>query len=80
MIISIKKADYNGEYKIKFVFSDGAERIVDFSDFLLKAKNPMAKKYLNKDLFKNYTIEYGDIIWNNYEMCFPIWDLYEGKI
>jgi len=40
----------------------------------------MAKKYLNKNLFKNYTIEYGDIIWNNYEMCFPIWDLYEGKI
>ena len=80
MIISIKKADYIGEYKIKFSFSDGVERLIDFSGFLTNAKNPMSKKYLDKKLFRNYSIDYGDIIWNDYEMCFPIWDLYEGKI
>jgi hypothetical protein len=47
---------------------------------LENASNPMARKYLNKQLFKNYSIEYGAIIWNDYEMCFPIWDLHEGKI
>ncbi len=80
MVISIEKAEYLGEYKIKFSFSDSVERIIDFSDFLRKAKNPMTKKYLDKQLFKKYSIEYGDIIWNDYEMCFPIWDLHEGEI
>jgi len=23
---------------------------------------------------------YGDIVWNDYELCFPILDLYEGNI
>jgi len=80
MVISINKADYVGEYKIKFLFSDGIERIIDFSDFLKNAKNPMTRKYLDKKLFKNYSIDFGDIIWNDYEMCFPIWNLHEGKI
>ena len=80
MVISINKADYIGEYKIKFLFSDGIERMIDFADFLKNAKNPMTRKYLDKKLFKNYSIDYGDIIWNDYEMCFPIWDLHEGNI
>jgi hypothetical protein len=80
MVISIDKAEFVREYKIKFSFSDGVERLIDFSGFLNSAKNPMTKKYLDIQLFKNYSIEYGDIIWNDYEMCFPIWDLHEGKI
>lgn len=80
MVISINKADYIGEYKIKFSFSDGTVRLIDFSVFLENAKNPMTKKYLDKQLFMKYSIEYGDIIWNDFEMCFPIWDLHEGKI
>ena len=80
MVISINKAEYLGDYKIKLWFSDGMEKEVDFDLFLRNAKNPMARKYLDKKLFSNFKIEYGDIIWNDYEMCFPIWDLYEGKI
>jgi len=33
MVISIDKARYVGEYKIKFSFSDGVERLIDFSVF-----------------------------------------------
>ena len=80
MVISIIRADYIGEYTIKFVFSDKIEKSIDFSDFLNNAKNNMTKKYLDKNLFKDYTIKYGDISWNEYEMCFPIWDLHEGNI
>ncbi|HZK97321.1 MAG TPA: DUF2442 domain-containing protein [Prolixibacteraceae bacterium] len=80
MVISIDKAEYIGDYKIRFSFSDGLERVIDFGSFLKNAKNPMTKKFLDKQLFEKYTIEYGDIIWNDYEMCFPIWDLHEGKI
>ena len=80
MIVSIHKAEYVGEYKINFLFSDGVERTIDFVSFLEKARNPMTQKYLDKNLFQSYSIEYGDIIWNDYEMCFPVWDLHEGKI
>ncbi|NTW49688.1 MAG: DUF2442 domain-containing protein [Chlorobiales bacterium] len=80
MVISIHKAEYLRGYKVRFLFSDGIEQTIDFKGFLDKAKNPMTKKYLDKKLFKNFTIEYGDIVWNDYEMCFPIWDLHEGKI
>ena len=80
MVISINKADYVGDYKIKFIFSDGIERLIDFSSFLNTARNPMTNKYLDKQLFKKFFIDFGDIVWNDYEMCFPIWDLHEGKI
>ena len=80
MVISINKADYVGDYKIKFIFSDGVERLIDFSSFLNTARNPMTKKYLDKQLFKNFFIDFGDIVWNDYELCFPIWELHEGKI
>lgn len=80
MFISIHKAEYIGEYKIKFTFSDGVVRPIGFSGFLANARNPMTKKYLDKVLFSKSRIEYGDIIWNDYEMCFPIWDLHQGEI
>ena len=80
MIVSIQKANYLGEYKIDFLFSDGVEQTIDFAGFLEKARNPMTKKYLDKKLFKSYSLEHGDIVWNEYEMCFPVWDLHEGII
>ena len=80
MVISINKAEYLGDYKIKFSFSDQTHKVIDFYVFLSSSRNPMTEKYLDKNLFQKYSIQYGDIIWNDYEMCFPIWDLHEGNI
>lgn len=80
MVIAITNAEYLHDHQIKFSFSDGIERMIDFREFLMNARNPMTTKYLDKKLFRNYTIEYGDIIWEDFEMCFPIWDLHEGTI
>lgn len=80
MIVSILHAEYLGHYKIRFHFSDESVRTVDFSRFLKQAKNPMTRKYLDESLFSNFTIQYGDIIWNDYELCFPIWDMYTGEV
>jgi hypothetical protein len=79
MVISILNAEYLGEYNIKLSFSDKTEKIIDFSKFLSEARNPMTRKYLDKKLFSKFSIKYGDLIWNDYEMCFPIWDLHEGN-
>ncbi|MEK6782765.1 MAG: DUF2442 domain-containing protein [Bacteroidota bacterium] len=80
MVISIDKASYLKDYQIRFEFSDGKKQTIDFKKFLSEAKNPMTRKYLNKSAFRKFRIEYGDIIWGDYLMCFPIWSIYEGRI
>lgn len=80
MVISIQEAVYQGDYKIGFMFSDGIYKVVDFERFLRTAKNQMTNKYLDKGLFQSFSLDYGDIVWNDYELCFPVWDLHEGKI
>ena len=80
MVITIDAAEYIGDYIINIKFSDGVERNIDFSKFLKNAKNPMTKKYLDKEFFQSFTVEFGDLVWNDYEMCFPLWDLHEGRI
>lgn len=80
MEIEIEAAEYVEGYKLNLRFSDGTERIVDLEDFLSKSSNPMIKKYLDKEEFKGFTIEYGDLFWNDYDLCFPVADLYEGSI
>ena len=80
MKIAIEKAEYQQDFRIKLLFSDKSEQIVDFAEVLQTAKNPMTRKYLDLDKFKEFTVEYGDLMWNDYEMCFPTWDLYRNAI
>ena len=79
-VIEIVTANYTSGYKIKLNFKDGSEREVDFEPFLTKAQNPMITKYKDLEEFKKFYLEYGDLVWNDYELCFPIINLYEGKI
>ncbi len=79
-IINIKLVEYVEGYKLRILFSDDEERIVDFGPFLQKSQNPMIRKYLNHENFKEFTVEYGDLFWNDYDLCFPIADLYEDRI
>jgi hypothetical protein len=80
MVLAVTSAEYIKDYKIKLVFSDKNERIINFQPFLEQARNPMTRKFLDINEFKNFTLEYGDLVWNDYEMCFPIIDLYEDRI
>jgi hypothetical protein len=78
--IEIIDARYLNNYQIEFTFNYQTKRIVDFENFLRQAKNPMLQKYLNLALFKNFTLRDGDIDWQDYDLCFPIADLYQGRI
>ncbi|MCP4358697.1 MAG: DUF2442 domain-containing protein [Chloroflexi bacterium] len=79
-VVDIKTAEYIEGYKLRLVFNNNKERIVDFGPFLQKTLNPMIRKYLKLDDFKNFTVEYGDLFWHDYDLCFPIVDLYDGRI
>ena len=78
--INIEKADYLEEYRIHFIYDDGKENIVDFKPFIFSSMHPEIKKYQNQNLFKNFSLNYGEIEWNDYELAFPIFDIYQGKI
>jgi len=78
--ISIEDAKYVDDYKIYMKFNDGKENTVDFGEFILNASHPDIQKYHDKEMFKNFMLEHGEIEWNDYELAFPIYDLYRGVI
>ena len=80
MVVDVQSAEYIKDYKVRLHFSDGQKRIVDFGPFLHNSLNPMIRKYLNIDEFKGFSIKNGDLFWNDYDLCFPVGDLYEGQI
>lgn len=78
-IVNIIKADYLGEYTIRLEFDDGVVQIIDFKNFICTSKNPAIAKYRDLMLFKSFSICDGDLEWNDYDLCFPIIDLYENR-
>ncbi|HEY3875960.1 MAG TPA: hypothetical protein VGM92_10820, partial [Candidatus Kapabacteria bacterium] len=48
--------------------------------FLRDSTHPDVKKYLDVRNFKAYHIEYGDLMWGDFDLIFPIIELYQGKI
>jgi hypothetical protein len=80
VIINVTEAQYIPPYKIHLWFSDGKEQVLNLEQFLKKSYHPEIKKYLHKDLFKDFSIAHGRLDWNDYDLCFSMQDLYEGTI
>lgn len=78
--IYITNAAYTAPLRISINFNDGKKTVVDFSQFLEKARHPSIRKYLDIEKFRKFKIVDGNLNWNDYDMIFPIHDLYEGKI
>lgn len=78
--LEITDANYVSGYKIRLTFNDGVTRVVNFEPFLRKAMNPDITKYRQFRNFKNFHLHYGDLMWGDFEMIFPISDLHHGNI
>ncbi|MEO8589919.1 MAG: DUF2442 domain-containing protein [Flavobacteriales bacterium] len=80
--VFIKSAKYLGDYRIAFRFTDGRATEMDFHGFLsAPSQNPMATQFLDVTRFKAFTIEdRADIVWGDWEMCFPFAALYAGDL
>lgn len=79
-VIEIIRAEYVDGFRIRLWFNDGKEHVVDFAPFLQKVRNPTLKKFRAINEFKKFKLVYGNLDWNDYEMCFPVADLYAGVI
>ncbi len=78
--ISIIKVKYLKDYTLLLNFSDGKEVQISFQDFLESAKHPDIKKYLDLKKFKSFTLDNGELMWGDFDLIFPIADLYKGDI
>lgn len=78
--LKIDSAKYLSDYAIRIKFNDGNERLVDFKQFLSKSLHPSIKKYLDENKFSNFSLTDGNLNWNDYDLIFPISDLYKGQI
>jgi hypothetical protein len=79
-VIDVVRAEHLHDYVLKLTFSDGVVRDLDFGRFLSEASHPEIRKYLKQEKFKQFHIENGDLLWGDYDMCFPMADLYEDRI
>lgn len=79
-VVDITAAEYAGGYRLRLTFSDDTARTVDFEPFLSRSHNPMIRRYLEPDRFASFSVQYGDLVWNDYDLCFPIAHLYEGRV
>jgi hypothetical protein len=78
--LEVAEAKYVSDYKLLLTFNDGEVRVVDFGPFLEKARNPDTTDYRDLKKFKSFRIADGDLVWGDYQMIFPIMDLYCGSI
>lgn len=79
--MQIKEAHYLEEYRIKIEFNDHTVKEVDFGDFLLHHPHPQYNKYKDFNLFKQFKIEAGNLVWgDNWDLIFPLNQLYKGII
>ena len=78
--LGIISAEYVPELQINLQFSDGFSRVLDFKPFLSGSEHPEIRTYLDETQFKGFSISYGNLLWNDYDLCFSIEDLYSGHL
>ncbi|MEI8027075.1 MAG: DUF2442 domain-containing protein [Pseudomonadota bacterium] len=78
--LKVKKVEYLDLYKLKLLFSDDFVQIIDFEIFLKQAHHPDIQKYLKPKYFKSYSLIDGELMWGDFDLIFPIMDLYHNSI
>ena len=78
--INIISAEQVGDYRLHVLFDDGLEQIIDFKPFLTRSRHPDIRKYLEPEKFAAFRIEYGELVWADYELCFSIIELYRNQL
>lgn len=78
--INVITATQTEKYRIRLCFDDHTEQEVDFEPFLGRSLHPDIRAYLDPVRFASFRIEYGELVWGDYDLCFPVIDLYRNQI
>lgn len=79
-IIHLVAAEQVGDFKLCLRFDDGCENSIDFKPFLSRSRHPDIRAYLDPLRFSSFRIEHGELVWGDYDLCFPIMDLYRNTL
>ena len=79
-VVQIEAARYIAPYVLRLRFDDGHESTVDFGQFLRGSVHPSIRAYLDPKRFKGFSLEHGVLQWSDFDLVFPMSDLYEGRI
>ena len=64
-MLSIIKAKYTDEYKIKLEFSDGMAGEVNLKEVVISDHRPIFNQLKDLSIFKNFKVEYDTLTWPN---------------
>jgi len=64
-MVMLKDVQYVSEYKVKLLFNDGTEGIVDFHPILTNDTRDPVRELLDLRLFKTCTCDLDTIVWEN---------------
>lgn len=78
--INVIGAEQVGDYRIRLSFDDGVVQVVDFKPFLSRSRHPELRAYLDPIRFASFGIVYGELVWGDYDLCFPMMDLHENRL
>lgn len=76
-IVSVKQVS---DFCLHLKFNDDTEQTIDFYPFLSQAHHPDTRAWLDPARFATYRLEYGDLVWGDHDLCFPIIDLYRNQV
>lgn len=79
-VINIVSAIQLAGYQLSVQFDDGKTQIVDFRTFLSQSRHPEIRAFLDPQRFTTFRIENGELVWGDYELSFPVIDLYNNRI
>jgi hypothetical protein len=78
--INIIKAEALDDYRLHLTFDDGKDQSVDFKPLLTRTQHTDVRSYLDLAKFALCRIEYGELVWGDYDLCFPVIDLYLNQL
>ena len=78
--VNIVQVEPAGDYRLWLTFSDQYKTLVDFAPVLERSMNPQTRQFLDSEHFLSFRLEWGNLVWGDYEMCFSIEGLYEGRV
>jgi hypothetical protein len=78
--LNITAVEQVGDYALRLSFDDATVQTVDFKPFLSLSRHPDIRAYLDPARFAAFRIEYGELVWGDYDLCFPLADLYQNRL
>ena len=78
--INIVSATQVGPYRLRIEFDDKTVQEVDFGPFLSRSRHPDIRAYLDPARFSAFRLAFGELVWGDYDLCFPVIDLYRNSL